>query len=67
MLFLVYAGFLFVLARGSATGLQKAKSNLIHVILGIGIFIGAWLLGQIIANTINAVSPGTVSGVTSCN
>jgi hypothetical protein len=67
MLFLVYAGFLFVIARGSPTGLQKAKDNLLHVVMGIGIFLGAWFLGQIIANTINAVQPGSVSGINSCN
>jgi hypothetical protein len=67
MLFLVYSGFLFVIARGNVTGLQKARTNLVHVVVGIGIFLGAWLLGQIVANTINAISPGSVSGINSCN
>ena len=67
MLFLVYAGFLFVKARGNPTELTHARENLFYVVIGIGIFLGAWLLGQIIANTINAINPGTVSGINSCN
>jgi hypothetical protein len=56
VLFIVYAGFLFVWARGSAKGLQHAKTNLLYTILGIAIFMGAWLLGQIVANTFSALA-----------
>ncbi len=66
VVFLVYAGFLFVWARGSVDGLTKAKKNLGYTLLGIAIFLGAWVLGQVIANTVNAIQPGTVSGTNSC-
>lgn len=56
VLFLVYAGFLFVWARGSKDGLAKAKSNFFYAIIGIAIFMGAWTLGQIIANTLGTLS-----------
>ncbi len=64
VLFLVYSGFLFVAARGNPTKLQNAKKNFGYVILGIAIYFGAWLLGQVVANTINSISAGSVS--TSC-
>ena len=62
LLFLVYSGFLFVVARGNPTKLQHAKANFAYVLLGIAIYFGAWLLGQIVANTINAISPNTING-----
>lgn len=58
VLFLVYAGFRFVWARGNPKALAAARTNLVYVILGLGIFIGAWLLGQIIANTLNSLATG---------
>ena len=67
VLFLVYAGFMFVMARGNAHELETAKRNIVHVILGICIFLGAWLMGQVIANTINAIAPGTVNTNNSCS
>lgn len=60
VLFLVYAGFLFVWARGSKDGLAHAKRNFLYTVIGIGIFMGAWVLGQIIANTLNQLG-GSVS------
>ena len=67
VLFLVYAGFLFVVARGNPTGLEKAKKNLKYVLLGIAIFLGAWVIGQVIAATINSLSQGSGNPfITSC-
>lgn len=59
VLFLVYAGFLFVVARGKPEGLTKAKKNLEYVLIGIAIFLGAWIIGQVIAATINSLSEGS--------
>lgn len=67
MLFLVYAGFRFVVARGDPGKLKNARDNLLHVITGIALFLGAWFIGQVIANTINAVNPSGVTGINSCN
>ncbi|MEI6864225.1 MAG: hypothetical protein WCK46_02575 [Candidatus Adlerbacteria bacterium] len=61
VLFIVYAGFLFIWARGDPKGLQKARANLFYVVLGVGIFVGAWLLGQVVANTLNALAQGAGS------
>jgi Type IV secretion system pilin len=56
VLFLVYAGFKFIVARGNSEALSKARDNIVHVILGIAIFLGAWILGQVIASTINSLA-----------
>ena len=61
VLFLVWAGFRFILARGSQTGLEEAKRNFYYVIIGIAIFLGAWTLATIISATIQTLdNSGTV-------
>lgn len=59
VLFIVYAGFKFVIAQGKPDKLKEARANLLYVFVGIGIFLGAWLLAMVIANTINAVGQGS--------
>jgi len=53
LFFLVFAGFLYVTARGDAVQLQKATKALIYGILGGLIIIGARALFTIAENTIN--------------
>jgi len=53
--FVVYAGFKLVLARGRPAELEKARMNLYWTVVGIAIFLGAWLLAQVISNTIAAL------------
>jgi mannose/fructose/N-acetylgalactosamine-specific phosphotransferase system component IIC len=55
VLFIVYAGFKFVLARGSPEKLKEARQNFLWTIIGIAIFLGAWLLASVVANTVNAL------------
>jgi hypothetical protein len=62
VLFIVFAGFKFVLAQGNPAELKKARDNLLYTLIGIGIFLGAWLLAMVIANTINTLSAGSTSG-----
>src|SRR3989344_5685686 len=52
VLFLVYAGFLFVWARGRPDALTKAKNNLFYTLFGIAIFFAAWMLALAIAATL---------------
>lgn len=63
-LFVVYAGFKLVIARGNPEELKKARLNLFYTFIGIAIFLGAVLLGQVIAATIRSV--GDVPGLNSC-
>lgn len=67
VLFLVYAGFLFVKARGNPKELIRARTNFKYIILGIMLFLGAWMLGQIVASTVNTLGAGSgAPGVGSC-
>lgn len=64
VLFIVYAGFMFVWARGSDKGLTKAKQNFYYTVIGVGIFLGAWLIATVIQNTMIALG---VTGIGACN
>ncbi|MCC7500236.1 hypothetical protein IT396_00255 [Candidatus Nomurabacteria bacterium] len=63
-LFIVWAGFKFVLARGNAEALKVARKNAAFVAIGIAVFLGAWFLSQVIAATIKAVGG---PNITTCN
>ena len=63
----IYAGFQLVLAQGNTTKLAKAKDNLLYIFIGVALFLGAWVLGQIIASTLNTVTGGQTGTTASCN
>ncbi|MEK7551893.1 MAG: pilin [Patescibacteria group bacterium] len=52
VLFLVYAGFLFVTARGNEEQLEHAKSTLKWTIIGIAILFGSLVISNGIKDTI---------------
>lgn len=64
-LFIVWAGFKFVIARGNPEALKVARLNATYVAIGIAVFLGAWFLSQVIAATIKAVAPSI--NLSSCN
>ncbi len=53
--FMVYAGFLFVKARGSESAITKAKENFFWVVIGAALILGAWVLATLIANTVSSL------------
>lgn len=53
--FLVWAGFKFIIARGSEEGLRVAKKNFQYVIIGIAVFLGAWTFATILSATIQTL------------
>ena len=55
VLFIVLAGFRFIAARGNSTKLETARHNLLYTVIGIGIFFGAWVLANIIAQTLRTL------------
>jgi predicted transporter len=55
-LIIIYSGFLFVRAQGNSEQLQVAKKNFFYVIIGTGLFLGAWALTQIVAATISSLT-----------
>lgn len=50
--FLIYAGFLFVTARGSEEKLTTAKNTFLWTVIGIAILLGAVVISNGIKNTI---------------
>lgn len=54
-LFIIYAGFLFVTAQGNEKKVTKAKSTFLWTIVGVAIFLGARVLGEIIQNTVEVL------------
>lgn len=63
VLFIVYAGFKFVVAQGSPGEISEARANLLNVIIGIAIFLGASLIADVILNTLKGLG---ATGVGSC-
>jgi hypothetical protein len=61
VLFIVYAGFKFIIARGSPTGLAEARANLVYTLIGVAIFIGASLIAGVILNTLVQLGANNVS------
>jgi hypothetical protein len=59
VLFIVIAGFRFVIARGNEKKLTDAKNNLMYTVIGLGVFFGAWTLAKIIESTIKALGVGS--------
>ena len=49
----IYAGFLFVTARGDTGQITKAKDALLWAVIGAAILLGAWIISEAISKTIN--------------
>jgi hypothetical protein len=49
---IMYAGFLFVTARGEAGQITKAKDALLWAVIGACILLGAWTISGAISGTI---------------
>lgn len=58
-LYIVYSGFMFVMARGNEAQLEKAKHNFFYVIIGAILILGAWVLATLIASTANQILGGS--------
>ncbi|MCE9541374.1 hypothetical protein K8R03_02320 [Candidatus Kaiserbacteria bacterium] len=50
-LFIVYSGFMFVIARGNEGMLSEAKKNFFYVIVGSILILGAWVIATLIGGT----------------
>lgn len=55
ILFIVWAGFKFILARGSANELSEARTNLWNTLIGVAIFVGASVIAGVIINTLSGL------------
>jgi hypothetical protein len=59
VLMLIYVGLRFVLARGDSAELTKRKEQLLWIVIGVAVIIGARILISVIINTLSAT--GTVN------
>lgn len=57
-LFIVYSGFLFVAAQGNESKLGEAKRNLLYVIIGSILILGAWVIATLIGGTVSQLTTG---------
>lgn len=55
--FIIYAGFLYVTARGNVEQTQKATRALMYAIIGGVIIVGAVVLSEIIKNLVTSFTP----------
>jgi len=50
--FIVYSGFLFISAQGNPEKISQAKNNLIYVVIGAILILGAWVISTLIGGTV---------------
>lgn len=50
-IFLVYSGLRLVMARGNEKELEEAKKNLLWVIIGAAVLLGAWTIVKVLKGT----------------
>lgn len=64
VLMLIYVGLRFVLAMGNTEEITKRKSQLLWIVIGIALVIGARIIVAVVINTLEAtgtVSPGVIN------
>lgn len=66
VLFLIWTGLQFILARGNPERMNELKNQLFWTIVGIAVVIGARLIIQVVINTLSAsgaIEQGTIRSV----
>lgn len=58
-LFIVVAGFMFIMARGNEGKLTEAKKNFLYVIIGALLILGAWVIATLIGGTVTQIVGST--------
>ncbi|MDP2593236.1 MAG: pilin [bacterium] len=53
---IIYAGFLFVFARGNPEKLGTAKDTLLYTLIGAAILLGAWAIAKMIESTVLGIT-----------
>lgn len=52
-LFMVYAGFKYVSARGDVSKISEAHKNFLYVVIGAILILGAWVFATLIGGTVS--------------
>ncbi len=55
VVWIIWAGFQFVLAQGNPTEIGKAKQNLLWSLVGAGILLGAVAISKVLTSTIDVL------------
>lgn len=55
VVFYIWAGISFILARGNSTKLEKAKNMFFYTIIGTLLILGAWTIVNVIIGTVNSI------------
>ncbi len=56
VLYIMYAGFLMVTARGDESQLKDAKAAFTHAAIGTAILLGSWVIAEVIQTTVNSLT-----------
>lgn len=54
--FIIYAGFLYVTARGNPSTIEQAHKALLYALIGGLLIIGARVLIEVVEGTVNAIA-----------
>ncbi|MBI5147678.1 MAG: TrbC/VirB2 family protein [Parcubacteria group bacterium] len=65
VVFIIYAGFLFVTAGGSEEQLKKAKETLIWTLAGIALLVGASVIATALQSTVTSLGTTSTTDTTS--
>ncbi|MES2213486.1 MAG: hypothetical protein V4473_01435 [Patescibacteria group bacterium] len=55
VIYVVLAGFKYVMAQGNSKKIEEANANLLWALIGIGVLLGAAGISKVIQNTINTL------------
>ena len=55
VVWIIYAGFLYVTAQGNPKAIEKAHSTLLWALVGTGILLGAAGISKVVENTVKSI------------
>jgi cytochrome c biogenesis protein CcdA len=56
VIFVIYAGYLFVTAQGEEGKIQKARTALLWTLIGAGVILGAQIMANILRDTLSELN-----------
>lgn len=56
VIFIIYAGYLFVTAQGEERKIQKARTALLWTLIGAGVILGAQIMANILSDTLTELN-----------
>lgn len=56
VLYIIWAGFQYVMARGNSTKITEANQNLLYALIGIGVLLGAAGISKVVQDTVTSLT-----------